>query len=63
MHTLRVRDQAKQATHSEPPLAFTFLSSSHSAAPDPEQENNKGILDKSQVPQTDPHAIGLHNLN
>jgi hypothetical protein len=47
----------------DPPLALAFLRSSHSATPDPEKENNQMTLDKSQVPQADPTATGLHNLN
>jgi hypothetical protein len=45
VHTLRVWNQAKQAVHSEPPLALAFPRSSHSATPDPEQENNQRTPD------------------
>jgi hypothetical protein len=43
------------------PIALAFLRSNRSATPDLEQENNQGILDKLQVPQANPPAIGLHN--
>jgi hypothetical protein len=57
--TLRVRDQAKQATHTGPPLAFSR--SDHLATRDPKQENNQGTLGRSQVPQADLPVIRLHN--
>jgi hypothetical protein len=63
VHTLRVRNQAKQVVHSGSLVSITFLMSSHSATPDPKQENNQRILDKSDVPQTDPSVTGLHNSN
>jgi hypothetical protein len=47
----------------DPLLALAFLRSSHSATLDPEQENNQRTPDKSQVPQADPSATGLHNSN
>jgi hypothetical protein len=47
----------------DPPLALAFLRNSHSVTPDPEQENNQVTPDKSQVPQADPPATGLHNSN
>jgi hypothetical protein len=34
----------------DPMLALAFLRRSHSATPDPEQENNQRTPDKSQVP-------------
>jgi hypothetical protein len=46
-----------------PLLALAFLRSSHSATPNPEQENNQRTPDKSQVPQVDPPTTGLHNSN
>jgi hypothetical protein len=63
MHMLRVRNQAKQIVHSGPLLVLAFSRSSHSAIPDPEQENNQMTPDKSQVPQADPSMTGLHNSN
>jgi hypothetical protein len=60
---LRVRNQAKHAAHSGPPLALAFSRSSHSAIADSEQENNQETPDKLQVPQADPPVIGLHNSN
>jgi hypothetical protein len=47
----------------DPLLALAFLWSSHSATPDPEQENNQRTPDKSQIPQADPPVTGLHNSN
>jgi hypothetical protein len=47
----------------DPHLALAFPRSSYSATPDPEQENNQGIPDMSQVPQADPLTTGLHNSN
>jgi hypothetical protein len=47
----------------DPLLALAFSRSSHSATPDPKQKNNQRISDKSQVPQADPLATGLLNLN
>jgi hypothetical protein len=44
-------------------LVLAFPRSSHSATPDPEQENNQMTSDKSQVPQADPPVTGLHNSN
>jgi hypothetical protein len=46
-----------------PPLALAFPRSSHPATSDPEQENNQGTPDKSQVPQANPPTTGLHNSN
>jgi hypothetical protein len=64
VHTLRVQDQAKHTAHSGPShLALAFLRSIHSATSDPEQENNQGTPDKSQVPHADLYTTGLHNLN
>jgi hypothetical protein len=45
----------------DPPLALAFLRSSDSATPDPEQENNQGTSDNSQVRQASPPMTGLHN--
>jgi hypothetical protein len=61
VRTLRVRDQAKQATHTGPPLALAFSRSDHLATRDPKQENNQGTLGRSQVPQADLPVIRLHN--
>jgi hypothetical protein len=47
----------------DPPLALTFLRSSHLATLDPEQENNQMTPDKSHVPQADPPVIVSHNSN
>jgi hypothetical protein len=47
----------------DPHLALSFPRSSHPATPNPEQENNQGTPDKSQVPQADPPVTGLHNSN
>jgi hypothetical protein len=47
----------------DPHLALGFPRSSHLATSDPEQENNQGTPDKSQVPQADPPAIELYNSN
>jgi hypothetical protein len=47
----------------DPLLALAFPRSSHSATPDPEQENNQRTPDKSQVPQADLPTTGLHNSN
>jgi hypothetical protein len=47
----------------DPLLALAFSWSSHSATPDPEQENNQRTPDKSQIPQADPPVTGLHNSN
>jgi hypothetical protein len=47
----------------DPLLALAFPMSSHSTIPDPEQENNQGTPDKSQVPQVDLPMTGLHNSN
>jgi hypothetical protein len=47
----------------DPSLALAFLSSSHSATPGPEQENNQRTPDKSQVPQAGPPVTGLNNSN
>jgi hypothetical protein len=62
---LRVQDQAKQATHTgpPPPLAKAFPRGGHLATRDPMQENNYGPPCRSQVPQTDPPATRLHNLD
>jgi hypothetical protein len=60
---LSVWNQAKQAAHSGPPLAFAFPRSSHSATTNFEQENNQETLDKLQVSQADPPVIGMHNSN
>jgi hypothetical protein len=38
----------------DPHLALAFLRSSHSATPDPKQENNQETPDKLQVPQAGP---------
>jgi hypothetical protein len=61
--SVRVWNQANLAVHSKPLLVLAFLRSSHSVTLDLEQENNQKILHKSQVPQADPHATGLHNSN
>jgi hypothetical protein len=61
VHALRVQNQAKQAIHSGLLLALAFSRSSHSATPDLEPENKQRTSDKSQVPQADLPAIGLHN--
>jgi hypothetical protein len=63
VHTLRIRNQAKQAIHSGPPLALAFSRSSHSARADSEKENNQETLNKLQVPQADPPMTVLHNSN
>jgi hypothetical protein len=63
VYTLRVRDQTKQATHSRPTVSLSFSRSYHSATPDPEQEDNQGNSDKSQVPQVGMPTTGLHNSN
>jgi hypothetical protein len=59
--TLRVRDQAKQAAHTRPPIAVAFQRDSHLAIRDPKQENNQGIPGRLEVPQTDPPMTRLHN--
>jgi hypothetical protein len=59
VHMLRVRNQAKQAAQSGPPLALAFPRSSHSATADSEQENNQETSDKLQVSQANPTVIGL----
>jgi hypothetical protein len=46
-----------------PHIALAFSRCSHSTTSDPEQDNNQGNLDKSQVPQADSPVIGLHNSN
>jgi hypothetical protein len=63
VHTLRVRNQAKQAAHSGPPLALAFPRDSHSATRDPEQENNQKTPCRTQVPQANPPTTRLHNSN
>jgi hypothetical protein len=61
--TLMLRDQAKLATHSGPPLALAFLRGNHSATLAPEQESSHTTPDRSQVPQADsPATFGLHNM-
>jgi hypothetical protein len=47
----------------DPHIALAFSRSSHSTAPDPEQENNKGTPDKSHIPKADPPTTGLHTSN
>jgi hypothetical protein len=48
---------------SNPPLALAFPRSNHPATAVPEQENNQGTPDKSQVPQADPPTTRMHNSN
>jgi hypothetical protein len=63
VHTLRVRIHSKLVIlfGPPPPLELAFPRGSHSATADPEQECNKGIPDRLQVPQADQPVIGLHN--
>jgi hypothetical protein len=44
MHTLRVRDLAKQAAHSGPPSALAIPKGDHSGAANPNQERNHDHL-------------------
>jgi hypothetical protein len=48
---------------SDPPLAIAFPRGGHLATWDLKQKNNQGIPNRSHVPQTDPLAIRLHNLD
>jgi hypothetical protein len=63
VHTLRVQNQAKWATHSGPSLALAFPRDNHSVTRDPTQENNQGTPGRTQVPQANPLAIRLYNLD
>jgi hypothetical protein len=61
---LRVHDHAMQATHiGLPPLAKAFPRGGHLVTRDPMQENNQGTPGRTHVPQADPHATRLHNLD
>jgi hypothetical protein len=45
------------------PFSISFFVEQPFCTPNPEQENNQGTLDKSQIPQADSPVTELHNSN